>query len=119
MVKCMSLILAVGVLFFSALVFAHGSGTHIMGTVAVLDAQHVVVTTRDGKTIFIRLTAETTYRKGTAAATGADLKVGNRVAVEATGKEDSLTASEIQFSSGGEEMGHEGMLHHQMHEEGK
>src|SRR3989442_10883094 len=38
------------VLFSPAWVFAHGGGMHLMGTVADVDAQHVVVKTKDGKT---------------------------------------------------------------------
>ena len=111
MVKRMSTLAVLVVLFFHGQVFAHGKGTHVMGTVTALDAQHVVVKTKDGKTISIQLNSKTTYRKGTAAATGADLKVGDRVVVDATGEGDMLTASEIRFSSGGEVKGHEGMHH--------
>ena len=99
------------VVFFHALVFAHGNETHVMGTVAALDAQHVVVKTKDGETTSILLHKETKYHKGKAAATGADLKVGDRVVVHATGKGDTLTASEIRFASAGEAHGHEGMKH--------
>ena len=99
------------VVFFHTLVFAHGNETHVMGTVAALDAQHVVVKTKDGKTTSILLHKETKYHKGKAAATGADLKVGDRVVVHATGKGDTLTASEIHFSSPDEGKGHEGMTH--------
>jgi hypothetical protein len=82
-----------------------------MGTVAALDAQHVVVKTKDGKTTSILLHKETKYRKGKAAATGTDLKVGDRVVVHATGKEDTLTANEIRFSSPDEGKDHGGMTH--------
>ncbi len=99
------------VVVFHTLAFAHGGGTHVMGTVADLDAQHVVVKTKDGKTMSVLLNKETKYRKGTAAATRADLKVGDRVVVHASGKEDKMTASEIRFSSAGEAHGHEGMKH--------
>ena len=99
------------VLFSPAWVFAHGGGMHIMGTVADVDAQHVVVKTKDGKTQSVLVNDQTTYRKGKATATGADLKVGDRVVVHTTGKDDPLTAGEIHFSSAGEQKGHEGMTH--------
>ena len=99
------------VLVFHTLAFAHGGGPHVMGTVAALDAQHVVVKAKDGKTTSVLLNEKTTYRKGSAAATSADLKVGDRVVVHTTGKGDSLTAGEIHFSSAGEAQGHEGMKH--------
>ena len=111
MVKRMGTLTVCMVLCFHALVFAHGNETHVMGTVAALDAQQVVVKTKDGKTTSILLNKETTYRKGATAATSADLKVGDRVVVHATGKEDTLTAHEIRFSSPDEGKGHEGMTH--------
>lgn len=100
------------VVVFHALVFAHGDETHVMGTVSALDAQRVVIETKEGKTTSILLNKETKYRKGQTAATGADLKVGNRVVVHTTGKGNTLTASEIRFSSAGEGKDHEGMHHH-------
>ena len=99
------------VLFFHTRVFAHGGGRHVMGTVAALDAQHVVVKIKDGKTMSVLLNDKTTYRKGAAAATSADLKVGDRVVVHTTGKGDPLTAGEIHFSSASQRKGHEGMTH--------
>jgi len=94
------------VLFFHTPAFAHGGGLHIKGTVADLDAQHVVVKTQDGKTQSVQVTDQTTYRKGKATATSADLKVGDRVVVHTTGKSDPLTAGEIHFKSAGEAQGH-------------
>src|SRR5882672_46431 len=99
------------VLVFRTLAFAHGGGMHVMGTVAALDAQHVVVKTKAGKTRSILLNDKTTYRKGAAAVTSADLKVGDRVVVHTMGKGDPLTAGEIHFSSAGKAQGHAGMNH--------
>ena len=99
------------VLFLHTLAFAHGGGMHIMGTVADLDAQHVVVKTKDGKTMSVLLNEKTTYHKGKAAVTNTDLKVGDRVVVHTIGKGDPLTAREVHFSSAGEAQGHEGMKH--------
>ena len=99
------------VLVFHTLAFAHGGGAHIMGTVADLDAHHVVVKTKDGKTQSVLVNDQTTYRKGKTTATRADLKVGDRVVVHTTGKGDPLTAGEIHFSSAGKAQGHAGMNH--------
>lgn len=99
------------VLFFHASVLAHEGKPHIMGTVTTLDAQHVVVQAKEGKAISIRLQSETKYRKGKATAGGADLKVGDRVVVDTTGKGGRMTASEIRFSSAAEKQGQEGMTH--------
>ena len=111
MLKRISIFAVFAVLVFHPLAFAHGGGTHIMGTVTTLDAQHVVIKTKTEKTMSVLLTDNTTYRNGTAAATSTDLKVGDRVVVHATGKGNNRTASEIQFSSGDTAQGHEGMHH--------
>lgn len=111
MVKCIITLTVCAVLFFHTLAFAHGGVPHVMGTVVTLDAQRVEVKTKAGKTISVRLNSETKYRKGKARAAGADLWVGDRVVIEATGQEDTLTADEIRFSSPGEKKGHEA-LHH-------
>jgi len=102
MLKRISLLSLFVVLLSHTPAFAHGGGLHIMGTVTDLDAQHVVVKTKDGKTQSVQVTDQTTYRKGKAAATSADLKVGDRVVVHTTGKSEPLTAGEIHFSSAGE-----------------
>lgn len=105
------------VLFFHASVLAHEGKPHIMGTVTALDAQHVVVQTKDGKTTSIVLNTETKYRKGETAVLGAELKVGNRVVVETTGEKDTLTAREIRFSPGGAADRSHAMPHHGMEKE--
>ena len=99
------------VLALHTLAFAHGGGVHIMGVVTDMDAQHVVVKTKDGKTQSVQVNDQTTYRKGKTTAASADLKVGDRVVVHTTGKDAPLTAGEIHFSSAGEQKGHEGMTH--------
>ena len=97
------------VLGLHTLAFAHGGGTHIMGTVTDLDAQHVVVKTKAGKTQSVVVNEQTKYRKGETAAASGDLKVGDRVVVHTTGKEEPLTAGEIHFSSASAQQGHTGM----------
>lgn len=112
MLKRISTLAVMTIFSFHTLAFAHGEKPHILGTVTTLDARHLVVQTREGKTISVLLTKGTKYRKGEAATTGADLKIGDRVVVDATGDGDMLTASEIRFASPGEEKSHEGMHHH-------
>lgn len=101
------------VLFCHPLALAHEGKPHIMGTVTALDAQHMRVKTKQGKTISVRLNSETKYRKGKTTATSADLQAGDRVVVDVTGEGDKTTASEIRFASPGEGKGHEGMTHRQ------
>jgi hypothetical protein len=105
MLKRIGALAVFGVLVFHTLAFAHGGRMHVMGTVTALDAQHVVVKTKAGKTMSVLVNEKTTYRKGAAAATSADLKVEDRVVVHTTGKTDPLTAGEIHFSSPDEKKG--------------
>src|SRR2546426_11730491 len=87
----------------------HGGKTHVMGTVAEIDASHVVVKTQEGKSVTILLDKETKFRKGKANANAADLKVGDRVVVDVTGEGDKQQAAEIRLSSCGGYKCHEGL----------
>lgn len=93
-------------LVYAATAFAHGGKTHVMGTVSSVDAEHVAVKDREGKTLSIHLTKETKYQKSATPTVIGDLKVGDRVVVDATGSEDNLTAIEIRFGTA-QESGHE------------
>ena len=85
--------------------FAHEDQPHIMGTVAGVHANEVVVATQDGRSVTILLTKDTAYRsmvgKGGAGvvAKHADLKPGSRVVVEVTAEGATLTATHVSFSS--------------------
>ena len=76
---------------------AHGGYTHVMGTVTAMDATHVEVKTKAGKTVSVMLTGATKFTKDGAAAAATDLKVGQRVSVEAKPKGESLEASEVKL----------------------
>ncbi len=82
----------------AAPVSAHEGGTHVMGTVTTLNADNLVVRTRDGHAVSIRVTPGTLYRqKGGGTGKGV-LKAGDRVVVEMIKGGDGLTAREIQFA---------------------
>jgi hypothetical protein len=85
------------VMILSAPLFAHGGFTHVMGTVTAMDATHVEVKTRAGKTVSVKLTEATKFTRSGAAAAAADMKVGERVAVEAKGHADALEAAEVKL----------------------
>jgi len=76
---------------------AHGGFTHVMGTVKAMDATHVEVTTKDGKTVSVKLSDATRFTKNGAAAAASDMHVGQRVSVEAKGHETDLEASEVKL----------------------
>ena len=78
---------------------AHPGHDHkIMGTIAVVDATHIVVKTTEGKEASIQLIATTVFTKGKAKGQQSDLKVGLRVVVNAGTGEEPLKAKEVQYS---------------------
>jgi len=85
------------ILAFAGAVLAHGGFTHVMGTVKAMDATHVEVQTKDGKTVSVKLSDATKFTKDGAAAAAADMQVGQRVSVEAKGHAPDLEASEVKL----------------------
>jgi hypothetical protein len=98
MKKCTLLLIAI-LLISNAAVLAHGGKTHVLGTVTALDLNHVEVKTKEGQTGSILLSKDTKYYKADAAAVLSDLKLGDRVVIDLTGKGAKMTASEIRFAS--------------------
>jgi YHS domain-containing protein len=92
-----TLILSLTFTFLAAsLAFAHGHG-HVMGTIKAVNADHIEVTTKDGKTVSVPLTATTKYFKGDQKATWTDVKVGGRVVVHLGAKG---AVEEVRLPSG-------------------
>lgn len=83
----------------AAPVLAHGGKTHVMGTIKAMDAAHLTVQTREGKSVSVRLSGETKYWNGDAPAKNSDLKVGGRVVVDVSGSAENQEAIEVRFSS--------------------
>ncbi|MCA1580969.1 MAG: hypothetical protein LC796_06135 [Acidobacteria bacterium] len=94
-----SLVLAATVLVPGALL-AHEGHRHVMGTVTAVDATHVEIQTKDGKSSSVPLSSSTKYYKGskgkTAGAASA-MKVGTRVMIDLA-KDGS--ASEVRLPAG-------------------
>ena len=104
-------------LAFPGTLLAH-EGHKVMGTVTAVDASHLEVKDKAGKTVSIALTAETKYRKPGAtagapaqAAAAADVKVGQRVVVSVTEEGEKMTATEVML--GAAEKAHEHDAPHQ------
>src|SRR5258707_11514263 len=90
---------------------AHGDKIHVSGTVEKISAESVLVKTRDGKSVEVKLVASTVYISHIAgkAAKPADpsedkpaklseIAVGNAVVIHATPKNNTLEADEVKFS---------------------
>ena len=83
------------VLASPAVLLAHGKG-HVMGTVTSVDATHMDVKTKDGKTVKVKLTDKTKYMKGDSEATSGDVKPGMKVSVHLA---DDGSAGEVRLAS--------------------
>ena len=82
---------------FAALALAHGGFEHVMGTVSKISDSSVTVTTAAGKSVDVALDAKTTYARATQALQRTDLKVGDRVVIDAVKTGDKLAAHSIKI----------------------
>lgn len=91
-------LLGASLMFTASHAQAHGSGSHIMGTVTAASDTQLDVLTKSGTRLVIKLTDKTTFqaRKGT---TGLRPKVGDRVVIDAANKDNFLTATQVQFAT--------------------
>ena len=79
--------------------FAHGDKVHVMGTLDKVSNEAVIVKTKDGRSVEVKLASSTVYMtaEGKSAALG-DLKPGMLVVIHATPKAKDLIADEVKFS---------------------
>lgn len=90
-------IVAVLVLILSPLlIWAHGTGIHVLGTVAEITADHLSIRVPNGDTVTVTVNAKTRYR--TKKGTTPKPQVGDRVVIEAAKDNGTLTAVEVQFN---------------------
>jgi len=95
----------------TGLVFAHGNKVHVSGTVEKVTSDSVVVKTRDGKSVEVKLVASTVYLShmmvkidkpadpnADKPAKQSDIAVGDLVVIHATPKGNALEADEVKFS---------------------
>lgn len=110
--------LAAAVLAFPSRSLAH-EGHKVLGTVTAVDAQHLTVEDKTGKTVSIVLTADTKYRKPGAAAgapaqaaAATDVQVGRRVVVSVKEDGATMTAREVMLGALSKPHAHDGAHHH-------
>jgi Cu/Ag efflux protein CusF len=92
--RLLTLALALGLMVSMA--YAHGGMEHVMGTIASISATSITVTTTEGKSQTVLLTAETKYAKNNTAITVKDIKAGDSVVIHATRKNNELTAATVK-----------------------
>jgi len=82
--------------------FAHGDKKHVIGTIAKISTESVIVKTEDGKSVEVKLAPTTAYvTKEGKPAKFADVAVGQRVVIHATPKGADLMADELRFAVSG------------------
>ena len=80
--------------------FAHGDKKHIIGTIEKLSPEAVMVKTKDGKSVEVKIAATTTYvTSADQPAKFGDLAVGQRVVIHADPKGTDLIAATVKFSN--------------------
>lgn len=90
---------------------AHGNKVHVLGTLEKVAPDSVLVKTKEGKSVEVKLVASTTYVLHVASSSGnaaelnedkpakiSDLAVGDVVVIHATPKDNALEADEVRFS---------------------
>ncbi len=94
----------IGAVLFAGLAFAHGDEQHIMGTVTKITDTTITVEVaqkKDGETqktsVTVNIVASTKFEKMSAAATLKDLKVGDRVVINAAKKGEQLEAHAVKI----------------------
>lgn len=87
------------VLVSSTILFAHGSGQHVLGTVTAIDAKRVDVKTPKGGIVSVQLTPETRFKQKGNAKSADRPAVGDRVVIEASKDNKTLTAIEVHYSA--------------------
>jgi len=83
-------------------VFAHGNKVHVLGTVEKVSPDSVLVKTKEGKSVEVKLAASTVYvernNNQDKPAKLSDLVPGNLVVIHATSKDTGLEADQVRFS---------------------
>ncbi len=90
---------------------AHGNKVHVLGTLEKISPDSVLVKTKEGKSVEVKLVASTAYVLHVASSSGSaadmnedkpaklsDLAVGDAVVIHATPKDSALEADEVRFS---------------------
>jgi hypothetical protein len=87
-------------LLFAMASFAHEGNKHVMGTVTTISGNSITVqsTDKEAKTTIVSVIPSTMFMKSGAHVSLKDLKVGDRVVVEAKeNKDDKLEAVSVTF----------------------
>lgn len=96
MKRFLGVLSAAAILALPGGLLAHEGHVHkVMGTVAVIDAAHIEVDTKDGKKESYPLTKDTKYLRGKAPAAIGDAKVGTRVVLSVVEQDGKKSVTEV------------------------
>lgn len=93
------ILLVVLVLGAGSLALSHPGKKHILGTVAKINPDSLVIAAKNGKTIEVQIGPATVFLKDGQPAKREELALGDRVVVHATVKGVALLADEVRFVS--------------------
>ena len=79
--------------------FGHDGAEHVMGTVSKVSAQSVTVNTTDKKVVQVGLNAKTAYTRDDKKVAAGDMKVGDRVMIEAREVNEKLVADSVKLGA--------------------
>ena len=99
MKRSLALIVVTAILSFPLVVEAHGSATHVLGTVTKTANDKVTVKTPKGEIVIIYFRNDTIFQKNGITSANARPKVGNRLIAEAAKIEGKLVAVEVKFAT--------------------
>jgi fumarate reductase subunit C len=77
--------------------YAHNGMEHVMGTVAGMTNNSITVTTKTGKAQTVMINADTKFTRMDAVIAIKDIKVGDKVVIHATEKDEKLTAATVRI----------------------
>src|SRR6266851_6401270 len=76
---------------------AHGGEEHVTGTVTKISDTSVTVKTTAGKTVEVGFDAKTTYTRAKQPIQKADIKVGDRIVIQAMEMNEKLVAHTVEI----------------------
>lgn len=87
------------VVLFAAVAFAHGDEQHLRGTITKVTDKSITIEDKDKKTVEVSITADTKFLSGQVAAALKDLKVGDRVVINAKKSGEKLVATMVKIGA--------------------
>ena len=101
-IRWISIVLLLALALAAGAVFAHGGKVHVLGTLERVNSDSVVVKTKAGKSVEVKLAASTVFVERTnnqdKPAKLSDLAAGDFVVIHATAGDNGLEADQVRFS---------------------